>query len=297
MTVNCVVCKCANLKEIFKWEISHRECEACGHVFVFPLPSLESSLAVHSDGYSYSPEYEDSIDAKERPAWFRHLEFSDNKSFLDVGCASGKLLATIRNAGYIRIAGIEVNDELADYGRKKGLPVATGHFDSECFKGEYFDYIHLGDVLEHIPDIDSVIINVKRLLSSGGKVIITTPNLDSLWSRLTRFIFNKFKVPWSSLTPPYHVNNFTERSLSQFLLRYGFKVVDRFESKHTFLYSLGSLNLRRAFLEKPSVISLGRMILGYSLYVLAQLTYWLVIPWRGSKFKMTLVGEVDSADN
>jgi len=50
------------------------------------------------------------------------------------------------------------------------------------FEDHTFDYILLLDVLEHIKDDAAVLIEAGRVLKKDGKIIITTPALQFIWS-------------------------------------------------------------------------------------------------------------------
>ncbi len=61
-----------------------------------------------------------------------------------------------------------------------------GPADSVPYPNDYFDGILVLDVLEHVPDVDAVAVEIRRVLKPGGKVIVSVPNrgtfafLDSL---------------------------------------------------------------------------------------------------------------------
>ena len=288
MTLNCSICNSLRITFISKWNYSHIACLACGHVSLFPLLNNFESAELHRCNYSYAFKDTDYVSELPKPTWFELLDLNEPKSFLDVGCADGRLLNYLKIKGMRNLVGLEVNDRLAAIGRNNGLKIVTGNLNEVEFDDSSFDYVHLGDVLEHLPETDDALIQLKKFLNKDGILIITTPNLHSIWSKITLFIHKKLNIPWSSLTPPHHVNNYTLTSLKILLERNGFEILRVFHSRHSFIYELSSLRLRREFVESPSFRSMLRMLNGYSCYFIAQLLYWLLILKGGHKFKMTL---------
>jgi len=99
------------------------------------------------------------------------------------------------------------------------------------------DLCLLQDVIEHIFDPDKLILQLKRVLKSGGVIILSTPNLSSIVNRFsllfgfeptsmevsTKHIFGR---PGSSVAG--HIRNFTYRALREFFLFYDFEIVSMF---------------------------------------------------------------------
>jgi hypothetical protein len=56
---------------------------------------------------------------------------------------------------------------------------------------------------------------VSNLLKDSGRIIITTPNLDCFWSKSTLLLYKWFGIPWSSLTPPHHLFQFSTSGISK----------------------------------------------------------------------------------
>ncbi len=108
---------------------------------------------------------------------------------LEVSCALGRNLAILRDAGYeVRgtnfseyekpVAGVEI-DLGVDV--MKGLP----------YDDASFDCVLLCDIIEHLSDHDAAIRHMSRVLRPGGLLIIVTPNIMRINSRL-HFLFTGF---------------------------------------------------------------------------------------------------------
>lgn len=77
------------------------------------------------------------------------------------------------------------------------------------YQSSSFDYITCVEGLEHIENPWNVIREFSRVIKKGGKLIITTPNISSLYSRalfLTRgnfYLFNKSAFSEGHINPMY----------------------------------------------------------------------------------------------
>ena len=98
---------------------------------------------------------------------------------LEIGCACG---ATLREIGAqnpsVRLYGVELNEKAAEI----AAPYATIlSMDVERLDpsqvAERFDYIVMGDVIEHLQNPWKAIENMRKLLAPGGEVIASIPNV------------------------------------------------------------------------------------------------------------------------
>ena len=98
---------------------------------------------------------------------------------LEIGCACG---ATLREIGAqnpsVRLYGVELNEKAAEI----AAPYATIlSMDVERLDpsqvAERFDYIVMGDVIEHLQNPWKAIENMRELLAPGGEVIASIPNV------------------------------------------------------------------------------------------------------------------------
>jgi SAM-dependent methyltransferase len=71
--------------------------------------------------------------------------------------------------------------------------------------------------IEHVPDPLAHLRQCHRVLQDGGRLILTTPNMAGLMSRL-------FKEDWMALEPPRHLWLFTPNTLQTCVERAGFRV-------------------------------------------------------------------------
>src|SRR5687768_2884036 len=96
---------------------------------------------------------------------------------LEIGSGKGTLIHYLHERG-CDIRGIEIDDsKIADGRRLYGqLPLYKMSGDSMGFGDATFDTVLSFDVLEHIPDVDKHLQEVRRVLKPKGYYLLQTPN-------------------------------------------------------------------------------------------------------------------------
>lgn len=136
---------------------------------------------------------------------------------MDIGCNIGLFMKVAQQAGF-DVKGVELNADCALYGREKfHLDIDSNYLEDIAFPDETFDVITLFDVLEHIPNMNTFINEVKRILKNNGLIVLQSPNLNSLMSEIT-------KGKWYWLGPPDHLYHFTPDAMTRFLRSHGFSI-------------------------------------------------------------------------
>ncbi len=106
----------------------------------------------------------------------KELGIIKNKEILDIGCEAGFVSSKLMKKG-ADVVGIDVCEPALKkyFKRTAKLPLlALAH--KMPFKDNVFDGVVASEVIEHMPDIDSVFAEIKRVLKPKGKIIITFPN-------------------------------------------------------------------------------------------------------------------------
>lgn len=291
----CTICKaisnfCA-LKEGYK----HFKCVGCGHIQISPFPSSEELLDYYSKDYIFT-------DCEERPrkklassSIFTYIQANfpkiENVSCLDIGAGNGRFLGELKALGFRHLYAVEPNDSLAKMLAEKGYVVENGMMENDSFGSSLFNLINAGDVIEHLADPAGFVQSIRSKLSDDGILIITTPNIDSPWSKFTYFAYRHFSIPWSSLTPIAHINNFSYSSLRFLLLSNSFQVIDSYFSHPSLKYELGHTHLFRAFREHKSLRNGFRWVFGWGYYVIGFYSIKLLSKESRHNFKMTLIAK------
>lgn len=107
-----------------------------------------------------------------------------NSPVLDIGCGDGYLLEKCKEKGIIA-EGIELSNIATELCLNKGLCVTNTSVESFNTNKKY-NSITLIDILEHVKDIKSCLINLKNLLNENGKIYVVLPNPNGLKYKLTK---------------------------------------------------------------------------------------------------------------
>ncbi len=127
-------------------------------------------------------------------------------TLLDIGCGLGHAMKVAKELGW-RVVGTEFSPDAARLARRyTDSPVYMGDVRSlNTFAS--FDAITLFDVIEHLPDPKRALAHVSMLLKSHGGVLIVTPDVASLSSRLMGKRWNHYH--------PDHLFYFDRHSIQQ----------------------------------------------------------------------------------
>jgi trans-aconitate methyltransferase len=97
-----------------------------------------------------------------------------NTSVLDVGCATGGLMEAFIAAGFTNVEGISLSQAEVDCCTAKGLKARC--CGVEAWLPNTYDLITVSHVLEHVPDVQGFLHNLKRWVKPHGSIYIEVPN-------------------------------------------------------------------------------------------------------------------------
>ncbi|MFA0754087.1 MAG: hypothetical protein IMHGJWDQ_001870 [Candidatus Fervidibacter sp.] len=132
--------------------------------------------------------------------------WKEHGRLLDIGCGNGSYLAMMKRLGW-EVVGTEIDPKAADIATSSlGIFVHVGDLKDAPFEHASFDVITMSHVIEHVADPIDFLRTAARFLKPGGEMIVVTPNLSSLGSRI-------FGADWYCLDPPRHLYLFTPASV------------------------------------------------------------------------------------
>jgi SAM-dependent methyltransferase len=194
--------RCLACEALF--ESAHWTCPTCGY-----RPALRDEIHQFTEGppdadAGFKPEYFARLaDIEESNFWFRARNeliqwalrnyFPDAKSFLEVGCGTGFVLAGIHEKfPRMRLAGSEI---FAD-----GLAIAKARVpNSELYQMDArrisfereFDVVGAFDVLEHVIEDENVMAQMFNAALPGGGLLVTVPQHRFLWSASDQYAMHQ----------------------------------------------------------------------------------------------------------
>jgi methionine biosynthesis protein MetW len=147
------------------------------------------------------------------------------KTVLDIGCHDGSISVLVTANGN-KVSGLDVSTDAVTLARRKGLDAKAWDIEKGLpYEDGSFDIVLMGEVLEHIFDVNSVLEEVKRVLDKEGALVVSTPNLASLGRRVMLLLGkNPFIESSMSGNAAGHVRYFVRDSLVELLENQGFRI-------------------------------------------------------------------------
>jgi SAM-dependent methyltransferase len=226
-------------------------CRGCGLIRVEPMPDPETVRRLYTENY-FDRDFSCGVrkgtyleNEAMRVTEYREIlsEIRARKPdgrLLEVGCAAGSFLNYARRSGY-RVEGVDISEWAAETaGEQFGVEVSVGRLMEIEFPDESFEIIFFGDLLEHESDPLEFMNEVRRLLKPGGLVAVKVPTyVDSFYFRMARLVpktlllalLNNRLLRAMKLShegpdaPPYHLYEFSRRTLALLCEKVGLNVV------------------------------------------------------------------------
>lgn len=194
-----------------RYEINYTvvECLECGHRFLSPQPTIESSeFLYHSDYYASRGL----TNPKQKKRYLKQAEYlppAAKGKILDVGCAGGSWLKIAKSMDWECYGADYIRSDYAE----PDIDIRFGYLPEIDFPSSFFDVITAWGVMEHIHEPSKYFKYINSRLKDGGAFIMMVPNGDSLWSRWA------FKEDI-----PRHLHFFRAKTLRSYAEKYGFRI-------------------------------------------------------------------------
>lgn len=172
---------------------------------------------------------------------------TDQKKLLDFGCGTGDFLNTAQNNGWT-VTGIEPNSQARQIANTKTKNSVLESSKINTFQKHSFDVITLWHVLEHVPNLEEQIVQLKSLLKPNGVLVIAVPNYKSYDAKY-------YKQFWAAFDVPRHLWHFNQDSIVKLFESITMKIQNTkpmvFDAYYVSLlsekYKTGRMNVIRAF--------------------------------------------------
>ena len=129
-------------------------------------------------------------------------------TLLDIGAGTGDFLSLAQQAGWETI-GVEPNEKAKSIAIKKGVSFIDA---TASLEDHSIDVITMWHVLEHVPNIENQIKELKRLLKPTGTIIIAVPNFNSYDAKH----YGSF---WAAFDVPRHLWHFSKQAIKSLFER------------------------------------------------------------------------------
>ena len=230
--------------------------ESIDLVFTYPQPNEEKlpsyyeseDYISHTDGnrslFEKAYQFVKNIALKKKLTLIN--EFQPSKGvLLDIGTGTGDFLSQAKQNGW-QIIGVEPNERAKNIALKKGV----SYIDSTSqLEDHSVDVVTMWHVLEHVPDVNAQIKELKRLLKPAGTIVIAVPNFNS-------FDAKHYQEFWAAYDVPRHLWHFSRLSIEKLFEREKLQLVETrpmlFDAFYVALlsekYKTGKMNYLTAFL-------------------------------------------------
>jgi len=186
------------------FEAADWTCPSCGY-----QPTLRDEIYQFTeqppDAHAgFKPEYFARLgEIEESNFWFRARNeliqwvlrnyFPDAKSFFEVGCGTGFVLAGLHEKfPRMRLAGSEIFADGLAIAKARVPKVELYQMDARriSFEGE-FDVVGAFDVLEHVIEDENVLVQMFNAVRPGGGLLVTVPQHPFLWSASDQYAMHQ----------------------------------------------------------------------------------------------------------
>lgn len=235
------------------------KCANCSFVFTNPRPKAAELQKYYEseDYFSHSKKKKGLITflydmVKKHSLSKKYSLISNYKSggnILDIGCATGEFLNFFTQKGW-ETMGIEPAENPRNFAIENyGLDVKPEE-SLDALKSKSFDVITMWHVLEHVPDLNERIQQIRKLLKPDGLLLVALPNYLS-WDA------KHYKSFWAGYDVPRHLYHFAQPTVSKLMSKHHFKVIEivplKFDAFYVSLlsekYQSGKMNYPKAFLN------------------------------------------------
>jgi SAM-dependent methyltransferase len=186
------------------------------------------------------------VEHKQRYEWASG--YCKGKRVLDVACGTGYGSIILAQTGAAQVVGVDISIEaIATNGKQPtGLALANGDACNLPFDAGTFDVVVSFETIEHLASPEHLLMEISRVLKSGGVCICSSPNRDFLSSS------------GGKETNPFHLSEMSYSEFEGLFSKY-FEVSERFSQTQSETY-IRHLQLLREFDERLKPIRFSRLL-------------------------------------
>jgi SAM-dependent methyltransferase len=208
------------------------ECEGCG--FLFQTNVLTETGAQHlydvwidptlTERYCRTNKHSYAYNCS-RLSFVYHYVNLPMARMLDYGAGFGNFCHLALGFGF-EVSALEFSRERIALLNKNGIACIS----VDQLEDEYYHFVWMNQVLEHLSNPLEVLRNVHRVLHTDGIVAVSVPKCSSLKRKLRNadsLSLEKYKEALKPCAPLQHINSFTHATLVKICRNAGFSVIFR----------------------------------------------------------------------
>jgi trans-aconitate methyltransferase len=213
---------CRDLEYFMTASFDLYRCSACHLVFMHPLPTRAELPDLYPSNYHNFEPPSNPISRALLDRYYEHQSsicrryLPPDGALLEIGCATGEVLARVQEHGFHDAQGVELSREACERAWERGLKVFHGTLD-EFETDQSFDVIFMSHVIEHVLDPVATTQKLASLLAPGGVLYLETPNVGAPDARL-------FRRHWGLIHYPRHLYLFDRATIRKLLTGVGLEV-------------------------------------------------------------------------
>ena len=196
-------------------------CPDCGFCFADNIPTQASFDDYYKEMSKYEHQDRGGRESEYDLGRFRNIVsfiqpylHSPQTKILEIGCSTGKLLSLLKEDGYSNVLGVDPSPYCCTAAhRLYSVEVVNSALTNINFPEASFDFIIMVAVLEHICDLKSCLVKLRKMLSPNGYILVSVPDAS-------RFFLDQ-DAPFQEFSLE-HINFFGPRSLQNLLEAHGF---------------------------------------------------------------------------
>jgi SAM-dependent methyltransferase len=204
-------------------------CAQCGLGFADHIPEQDVFDKYYQDNSKYEYQHTGGKQSESDESRFRALTSTLARSVaakssrvLEIGCATGRLLALLREAGFSNVQGLDPSPGCAQAAWDLyKVPVFAGSLFRIPAPPTPYDLVISVGVLEHVEDLSKALNCIRAVLSSKGLVYAEVPD-GSRYAGRPDAPYQEFSIE--------HINFFSTVSLSNLFRRCGFRPISTGEA-------------------------------------------------------------------
>ncbi len=231
----CILCNTLEFRPVHRkdqWQ--YLCCRNCKLVSIDPRPTAQMLMEYYRDYLPDRPADISKWEAMIKPVVANSADLivsrsrTGGKKMLDIGCGYGFLLNEMQSRGW-DVHGLEVSKTGRDYTRSKGnIQVYAQPLETLELPENTFDVVTLLYVIEHVFAPLELLIKINRILKPGGLVLLRWPHTTPVVR-----ILGPLSPKLDLYHTPYHLYDFSPKTIERILFETGFKTVETMVGGHT----------------------------------------------------------------